>query len=58
VSESPDKGLEELFEFFGPRERRSCGSGRALGGAFASVPKTKTFSKPFVPQRDQDKNPF
>jgi hypothetical protein len=23
-----------------------------------SVPKTKTFSKPFVPQRDRDKNPF
>jgi hypothetical protein len=23
-----------------------------------SVPKTKTFSKPFVPQRDQDKKPF
>jgi hypothetical protein len=23
-----------------------------------SVPKTKTFSKPFVPQRDQDRKPF
>jgi hypothetical protein len=23
-----------------------------------SVPKTKTFSKPFVPQRDRDRNPF
>jgi hypothetical protein len=23
-----------------------------------SMPKTKTFSKPFVPQRDQDKKPF
>jgi hypothetical protein len=23
-----------------------------------SMPKTKTFSKPFVPQRDRDKNPF
>jgi hypothetical protein len=23
-----------------------------------SVPKTKNFSKPFVPQRDQDRKPF
>jgi hypothetical protein len=23
-----------------------------------SVPKTKTFSKPFVPQRDRDRKPF
>jgi hypothetical protein len=36
VSESPDKGFEEHFSSSGQRKRRSCGSGRALGGAFAS----------------------
>jgi hypothetical protein len=34
--ESPDKGFEEHFSSSGLRKRRSCGSGRALGGAFAS----------------------
>jgi hypothetical protein len=36
VLESPDKGFEEHFSSSGRRKRRSCGSGRALGGAFAS----------------------
>jgi hypothetical protein len=33
---TPDKGVEEHFSSSGLRKRRSCGSGRALGGAFAS----------------------
>jgi hypothetical protein len=36
VLRTPDKGVEEHFSSSGLRKRRSCGSGRALGGAFAS----------------------
>jgi hypothetical protein len=36
VLESPDKGFEECFSSSGRRKRRSRGSGRALGGVFAS----------------------
>jgi hypothetical protein len=36
VLRTSDKGVEEQFSSSGRRKRRSCGSGRALGGAFAS----------------------
>jgi hypothetical protein len=34
VLRTPDKGFEEYFSSSGCSRRRSCGSGRALGGAF------------------------
>jgi hypothetical protein len=51
VLRTSDKGVEEQFSSLGRRKRRSCGSGRALGGAFAS--KNLILQKKIPPRKKE-----